>query len=103
VRDLLRKRSQLVRQRTANLLAVQNLLARNLGQSMGANAVKRLNSETVDGLLPEIHLALAVKSNLAVMQALEGQISELESVSKARARPRPEFQWLLSVSGIGEI
>jgi len=27
----------------------------------------------------------------------------LESVSKARARPRPEFQLLLSVSGIGEI
>jgi len=103
VRDLLRKRSQLVRQRTANLLSVQNLLARNLGQSMGANAVKRLSSEAVDGLLPEIHVALAVKSNLAIMQALDGQIRELESVSKARAQPRPEFQLLLSVSGIGEI
>ena len=32
VRDLLRKRSQLVRQRTANLLSIQNLVTRNTGQ-----------------------------------------------------------------------
>ena len=31
VRDLLRKRSQLVRQRTANLLSIQNLVTRNTG------------------------------------------------------------------------
>jgi len=35
----LRKRSQLVRQRTSNLLSVQNLLARNRGDSLGANAI----------------------------------------------------------------
>jgi transposase len=103
VRDLLRKRSQLVRQRTANLLSVQNLLARNLGQSLGANAIKRLANEEVDRLLPEAHLALAVKCNLGVMQALEVQISELEKVVKASIRPRPEFQPLISVDGIGEI
>jgi len=51
-RDLLRKRSQLVRQRTANLLSVQNLLARNLGYSLSANAIKRLSTEEVDKLLP---------------------------------------------------
>ena len=39
LRDLLRKRSQLVRQRTSNLLSVQNLLARNCGYSLGANAI----------------------------------------------------------------
>ena len=42
LRDLLWKRSQLVRQRTSNLLSVQNLLARNCGDSLGANAIKRL-------------------------------------------------------------
>jgi transposase len=103
VRDLLRKRSQLVRQRTANLLSVQNLLARNLGHSLGGNAIKRLSAEAVDRLLPETHLALAVKSNLAVMQALDEQIRALEKAIKADIRPRPEFQPLLTVSGIGEI
>ena len=33
VRDLLRKRSQLVRQRTTNLLSIQNLMTRNTGSS----------------------------------------------------------------------
>ena len=33
VRDLLRKRSQMVRQRTVNLLSIQNLLTRNTGSS----------------------------------------------------------------------
>jgi len=103
VRDLLRKRSQLVQQRTANVLSVQNLLARNLGHSLSANATKRLSTEEVDRLLPGAHLALAVKCNLAVMQALDEQITVLEKVIKASIRPRPEFQPLLTVNGIGEI
>ncbi len=103
VRDLLRKRSQLVRQRTSNLVSVQNLLARNRGQSLGATAIKRLSLDEVDRLLPETHLALAVKSNLNVMRAVDAQIEGLEQVIKARIKPRPEFQPLLSVSGIGEI
>jgi transposase len=103
VRDLLRKRNQLVQQRTANVLSVQGLLARNLGSSLSANAVKRLSAEEVDKLLPQPHLALAVKSNLAVMQALDAQATALEKAIKAAIRPRPEFQPLLSVDGIGEI
>jgi transposase len=40
VRDLLRKRSQLVRQRTTNLLSIQNLYTRNTGQALSANRIK---------------------------------------------------------------
>ena len=42
VRDLLRKRGQLVRQRTANLLSIQNLYTRNTGSSLSANEIKGL-------------------------------------------------------------
>src|SRR5438876_12124020 len=45
VRDLLRKRSQLVRQKTANLLSIQNLYSRNTGWSLSANRIKKLTSE----------------------------------------------------------
>ncbi len=38
VRDLLRRRQRLVQQRTANILAVQNLFSRNRGRSISANA-----------------------------------------------------------------
>jgi Transposase len=37
VRDLLRKRSQLVRHQTAHLLSIQNLVARNTGASINGN------------------------------------------------------------------
>ena len=89
VRDLLRKRSQLVRQRTANLLSVQNLLARNLGHAPGANAIKRLSPEAVDQLLPDRHLALAVQSNLAVMQALDAQITGIGTGRSSRDPTAP--------------
>jgi transposase len=103
VRDLLRKRSQLVRQRTANLLSVQNLFARNLGHTPNGNAVKRMRDETVERLMEDDCRALAVKSNLAIMQALEAQIKILEKAVKARARLQPQFQPLLTVNGIGDI
>jgi len=60
VRDLLRKRSQLVRQRTMNLLSIQNLMTRNTGLSMTANQIKGLDKTQVDGLLPDADLSLAV-------------------------------------------
>ena len=39
VRDLLRKRSQLVRQRTSNLLSIQNLVTRNTGSALSGNRI----------------------------------------------------------------
>ena len=73
VRDLLRKRSQLVRQRTTNLLSIQNLLTRNTGSSLSANQVKGLDVQQVDELLPDADLALAVKANLSVMSSADEQ------------------------------
>ena len=78
VRDLLRKRSQLVRQRTTNLLSIQNLFTRNTGSSISANRIKGLDVQEVDGLLPDSDLALAVKANLSVMRSADEQIEMLE-------------------------
>src|SRR6266704_2018256 len=74
VRDLLRKRSQLVHQKTANLLSVQNLYTRNTGSSISANRIKKLPSQEVDGLFTLGDVGLAVKANLSVMRCLEAEI-----------------------------
>jgi hypothetical protein len=42
VHDLLRKRRQLVRQKTANLLRIQTLTARHTGRSWRGNRIKQL-------------------------------------------------------------
>ena len=103
MRDLLRKRSQLVDQHTSQLLSVQSLLACNRGGSLGANHIKRLTYDEVDRLLPDRDLALAVKNSMALMRTLEGVIARLEKAAKVRIRLRPAFKPLLTVSGIGEI
>ena len=52
LRDLMRKRTRLVQQRTANLLSVQNLLARNTGQMITGNSLKQLDHAQLELLIP---------------------------------------------------
>jgi transposase len=77
-RDLSRKRMQLVRYRTAQILAIENILARQTGAWLSGEAVKRLTAEQVEelGFVPDV--ALAVEANRAVSQTLGQQIEALE-------------------------
>jgi transposase len=103
VRDLLRKRSQLVRQRTTNVLSIQNLLTRNTGTSMKANGIKALDGQQIDELLPDSDLGLAVKANVAMMSSGAEQIQILEQRILELVELRPQFRYLKTVPGIGEI
>ena len=102
VRDLLRKRGQLVRQRTANLLSIQNLITRNTGSSMNSNRIKTLEPQQVDELLADGDRALAVKANVAMVQCANGQIEILERTVRDRVKLRHEFCFLKTVPGIGQ-
>lgn len=102
VRDLLRKRSQLVRQKTANLLSIQNLYSRSTGSRLSANRIKQLSPEQAEQIFPSGDVALAVKANLSVLRCLESEISTVERVVKERVKLKPAFGYLLSVSGIGQ-
>ena len=101
VRDLLRKRGQMVRQRTMNLLSIQNLFSRNTGGSMSANRVKRFDSQEIEELVPNADLALAIKANLAMLQCADGQIDLLEKTIVGRVKLKPEFELLKTTPGIG--
>jgi transposase len=103
VRDLLRKRGQLVRYKTAQLLSIQNLMARNTGASISGNRIQQWERDDVVGLLPDADRALAVTSTLAVMPCLADQIPLLERTVKERVKLRPAFRQLLTVSGMGDI
>ena len=103
VRDLLRKRGQMVRQRTTNLLSIQNLLTRNTGSSLSANRVKALDAQQIDALLADGDLALAVKANLSVMSSAGEQVELIEKTVSQRVKLRSQFSFLKTVPGIGEI
>jgi transposase len=103
VRDLLRKRAQLVHQQTSNILSIQNLVSRNTGSGISANTIKRLTNEAVDVLLPIEDLALAVKANVNVLTCLREQTKQLERVIKERVKDKAPFTYLQTVDGIGLI
>lgn len=103
IRDLLRKRSQMVRFQTMNILSIQNLIARNTGHSIKSNLIKQMTAENTALLLPNHDHALAMRCNLSVLQQCHEQIKLLESAILKRIRLRPEFQSLLTVPGIGKI
>ena len=103
VRDLARKRMQLVRSRSAHILAVENISARQHGVRISRNQVKRLRAETVDQMrLPE-DVALAVKANVEVIATLSAQIELLEKRLQEKVRARAEYGLLTSVPGIGPV
>ncbi len=103
VRDLLRKRSQLVRQKVTQMLSIQNLYSRNTGARPSANPLRQLRVEQIEADFDLPELALAASSNLRVLRCLETEVAQLEDEVKARVKLKPAFQKLLTVDGIGLI
>jgi transposase len=103
IRDLARKRMQLVRSRTGHILAVQNIVARQRGGAISSNQVKRLKADSVDQMGLPADVALAIKSNLALIVTLSEQIEQLEKRLQQSMQERPEHALLTSVPGIGRI
>jgi transposase len=103
-RDLLRKRAQLVRHRTAHILSIQNLVSRNTGGRISKVEIRRLDAHAVTGLCggDETRM-MALQSNLSVLSCLDQEIDRLEKAALARARLRPDFRTLLSAKGVGDI
>ena len=101
VRDLARKRMQLVRSRTAQVLSVENMLSRETGAGMRSRAVQRLTAQAVEGFgfNPEVEQSMC--ANVAVIKTLNREIDKLEHRLQQCVRLRPEFRLLTSVPGIG--
>lgn len=103
VRDLLRKRSQLVRQRSAQILSIGNLIARNLGTHASGNEIKRWQPEHIEAMPMLDEHKQALIANLAVMRCLDSQVDALERSILAKAKLREDYKALKTVSGIGEV
>ena len=103
LRDLARKRVQLVRSRTQHVLAVENILARSSGSRPSAAAIKRLAPGDVGTLGLAADVALAVQANLAVVATLNLEIGRIEARLLESVKLRPDYAWLKTIPGIGEV
>ncbi|MDN3515912.1 MAG: IS110 family transposase [Candidatus Brocadia sp.] len=103
VRDLLRKRTMLVRHRTARILSLQNMVNRNTGRKVNVNDAKRLSEEKISEQLTDEHLKMAVQTDKAVIDFFHEQIDRIEKAVLKEVKLRYPYEELLTVPGIGKI
>jgi transposase len=103
VRDLARKRMQLVQQRTSQILSIESSLSRHTGGRIKSDTIKRLQVADLNELRLGDMQTLGLKAHVAVMQALQAQIDRLETVLAQHCRAEPGYRLLKTVDGIGEI
>jgi len=103
VRDLARKRGQLVRQRTANLLSIKNTIRRSTGGTVKSDVIKAMEPKGVSELAVDADVGLAIEANVCVRACLDEQIAKLERAVLQRAKLKPEFEKLKSIPGVGNI
>lgn len=103
VRDLLRKRSQLVRHKTMVVLSLQSLLTRLTGTRLSLPRLRALTSDGIQALVSFPEQAQSVRSSLAVLQCLEQEIRRIEETVRDAGRTQPGYALLQTVPGIGPI
>jgi len=103
VRDLLRRRLLLVRQRTAHILSFQNLIARERGEQISSNGIQKLWPNEVARFFDDERLVLMGQTNIEMIRFLTKHVRRIEKVVLDAVKLRPEYEKLLTVPGIGKI
>ena len=103
VRDLMRRRMQLVQTRSAQLACMHTQFTRSTASSPSSDALKRMLPEELATLLEEPNVASGVRANLEVVGTLNREIARLEREIIGQVRLAAQFTPLLSIPGIGRI
>ena len=103
VRDLLRRRTNLVHQRTALFLSFKSLYARTTGQPMPLAQLKSLEPKEAKTLYEHPANQLIAQVQLEHIEALDKSISRIEKAVLGCAREIPIYEKLLTLPGIGKI
>lgn len=103
VRDLFRKRSFLVKQRTAHIISLQSMIERHTGIHLNADKMRVLKPEDLQELLKEKHLVHLSTTSLEVINFLGKNIKDIEKTVRKVVKKRGSFEYLHTVPGIGDI
>jgi transposase len=104
LRDLLRKRSHLVKLRTSLMVSLQNILARNIGKKMNTDHIKALRTDHVTPLLSgNDDLSLAGKVSKDAIDSLTRQIKAIEAAVEKKIDVRRPYDLFLTMPGVGRV
>ncbi len=104
VRDLLRRRTLLVQQRTGIVLSLQNLALRQTGQAVGWRALRRLSVEERAELLGDHDcLTFVTAEQVDLIERFNEKVKRFEQKVLEHAQLRPAYACLLTLPGVGTI
>lgn len=100
VRDLLRKRLLLVRERAMHLISAQSQIWRSTSQRVDSTELKRAQPELLK-VFDHPNLRRALHCHLVMIRSLNEQIHLLERQISQQMRLNTAFEMLLTVDGVG--
>jgi transposase len=103
LRDLLRRRSLMVKGRTSLINSIGSLLARETGTHSRYSMLDTLTVEELAAVVKHESQVVVVQSQLRLIAAHDAEIATLETYALQQCRPCPEYGLLTSVPGIGKI
>ncbi|GMT50023.1 MAG: hypothetical protein IEMM0008_1562 [bacterium] len=103
LRDLLRRRMQLVQHRTALYLSMKGMIHNWTGLRINRSDMKHLDSGDMENIFSGVHERLSAQSLLEVIRVFNKEIIKIEKAVIPNVSLREEFKQLLTVCGIGEI
>jgi transposase len=101
LRDLLRKRMQLVQDRSRHIIRYKSLIQMHTGRIIRADFIKAKKYQVP--IVGDDNVQLALQSHIILIRALTVQIKILEKSILRQVEPTPGFDRLKTASGIGDI
>lgn len=103
VRDLLRRRTNLVHQRSALLLSFKSLYARTTGERFESYEIKKLEPKEAAKLYQHPANQLIAQVQAEHIQALDKSVQRIEKAVLGCAQEIPLYEKLLTIPGVGRI
>ena len=100
VRDLLRRRLQLVGMRAKQLTSIQNQIWRSTGIRVSSSTIRRKDFTLpyLEGLLYQ-----SAQTNLTLLQVIDHEIKQLETTLLGQLERTCEFTLLKTIVGVGDV
>jgi len=101
LRDLLRKRIQLVQDRSSHIIRYKSQIQMHTGKTIRADFIKAKKYQPP--VIGDDNIQLALQSHIVMIKALSTQIALLEKSILTQVEPNPVFSYLKTTPGIGDI
>jgi transposase len=103
VRDMLRRRMLIVRQRTQMLLSLESMITRCTGDSVSGSTLKTWTRREVKESFDDVYYRDAAWAMLRLVQRQSDLAKELEDAVKNRVKLIGSYRRLIGIVGIGQI